>query len=108
MGGFGEGDKDNNRFLLQELNEVPDDKRQAQFVCAMAYVSHAKDPIPLLSIGLWHGSILREEHGENGFGYDPLFWVDDKQCSSAQLSKEDKNARSHRAIAVSKLIKQLL
>ncbi len=108
MGNFGKGDKDNNRFLLQEMLNVEDDKRSAQFVCVMAYVKHALDPIPVIAQGIWRGSILRELHGENGFGYDPLFWVKEHGCSSAELSKKRKNAISHRGIAINSLVSQLL
>ncbi|UUD62568.1 RdgB/HAM1 family non-canonical purine NTP pyrophosphatase [Pseudomonas seleniipraecipitans] len=103
----GLGDAANNAKLLAALKEVPDAERGAQFVCCLALVRHADDPLPILCEGLWHGSILHEARGEHGFGYDPLFWVKERQCSSAELSPADKNQLSHRAIAMG-LLKQRL
>ncbi|KAB0547179.1 RdgB/HAM1 family non-canonical purine NTP pyrophosphatase [Pseudomonas argentinensis] len=103
----GQGDAANNAKLLAALKEVPDAERGAQFVCCLALVRHADDPLPILCEGLWHGRILHEARGEHGFGYDPLFWVEERQCSSAELSPADKNQLSHRAIAM-QLLKQRL
>lgn len=103
----GLGDAANNAKLLAALKDVPDAERGAQFVCCLALVRHADDPLPILCEGLWHGRILHEARGEHGFGYDPLFWVEERQCSSAELSPVDKNRLSHRAIAM-KLLKQRL
>ncbi|AEF20283.1 Nucleoside-triphosphatase rdgB [Pseudomonas fulva 12-X] len=103
----GQGDAANNAKLLAALKEVPDAERGAQFVCCLALVRHADDPLPILCEGLWHGRILHEARGEHGFGYDPLFWVEERQCSSAELPAADKNQLSHRAIAM-KLLKQRL
>ena len=103
----GLGDAANNAKLLAALKEVPDAERGAQFVCCLALVRHAYDPLPILCEGLWHGSILHQARGEHGFGYDPLFWVEERQCSSAELSPADKNQLSHRAIAM-ELLKQRL
>ncbi len=108
MGEFGKGDKANNKYLLQEMQNVEDTKRGAQFVCVMAYAKHALDPIPVIAQGFWKGSILREERGDNGFGYDPLFWVKEHDCSSAELTKEHKNRISHRGKALKKLVEQIL
>lgn len=103
----GQGDAANNAKLLAALKEVPDAERGAQFVCCLALVRHADDPLPILCEGLWHGRILHEARGEHGFGYDPLFWIEERQCSSAELSPADKNQLSHRAIAM-ELLKQRL
>ncbi len=103
----GQGDAANNAKLLAALKDVPDAERGAQFVCCLALVRHADDPLPILCEGLWHGRILHEARGEHGFGYDPLFWVEERQCSSAELPPADKNQLSHRAIAM-KLLKQRL
>lgn len=103
----GQGDAANNAKLLAALKGVPDAERGAQFVCCLALVRHADDPLPILCEGLWHGRILHEARGEHGFGYDPLFWVEERQCSSAELSPADKNQLSHRAIAM-QLLKQRL
>ncbi|TBV02847.1 RdgB/HAM1 family non-canonical purine NTP pyrophosphatase [Phytopseudomonas dryadis] len=103
----GQGDAANNAKLLAALKDVPDAKRGAQFVCCLALVRHADDPLPIICEGLWHGRILHEARGEQGFGYDPLFWVEERQCSSAELAPADKNSLSHRAIAMA-LLKQRL
>ncbi|HWR79533.1 MAG TPA: RdgB/HAM1 family non-canonical purine NTP pyrophosphatase [Pseudomonas sp.] len=103
----GQGDAANNAKLLEALREIPDAERGAQFVCALALLRHADDPLPMLCEGLWHGSILHQAQGTEGFGYDPLFWVAEHQCSSAQLPPAQKNQISHRARAMA-LLKQKL
>ena len=99
----GGGDAANNAKLLEVLRDVPDDQRSAQFVCALALVRHADDPLPIICEGLWHGSILHAPRGEHGFGYDPLFWVAERECSSAELPAAEKNRLSHRARAMAQL-----
>jgi len=103
----GQGDAANNAKLLDALKDVPDAERGAQFVCALALLRHADDPLPLLCEGLWQGRILHSAQGEHGFGYDPLFWVPERDCSSAELAPKDKNQLSHRARAMA-LLKQRL
>ncbi|KRV81339.1 RdgB/HAM1 family non-canonical purine NTP pyrophosphatase [Pseudomonas citronellolis] len=103
----GKGDAANNAKLLDALREVPDEQRGAQFVSVLALVRHADDPLPILCEGIWEGSILHEARGEHGFGYDPLFWVPESGCSSAELPPEQKNRLSHRARAMA-LLKQRL
>ncbi len=99
----GRGDAANNARLLEALREVPESERGAQFVCALALLRHAADPLPILCEGLWRGSILQQPRGSNGFGYDPLFWVAERGCSSAELPPEQKNQLSHRARAMAQL-----
>ncbi|HCW95047.1 MAG TPA: non-canonical purine NTP pyrophosphatase, partial [Pseudomonas sp.] len=99
----GLGDAANNAKLLDALSQVPDAERGAQFVCALALVRHAEDPLPILCEGLWHGRILHAPRGEHGFGYDPLFWVPEADSSSAELPPEQKNRLSHRARAMAQL-----
>ncbi|MBW0234597.1 RdgB/HAM1 family non-canonical purine NTP pyrophosphatase [Pseudomonas sp. D1HM] len=96
----GKGDAANNSKLLDALKDVPQAERGAQFVCVLALVRHADDPLPIICEGLWHGRILTEASGEHGFGYDPLFWVPERNCSSAELSPSEKNQLSHRARAM--------
>ena len=95
----GAGDEANNVLLLQELGEIPEEQRSARFQCVLVYMRHALDPVPLICQGSWEGFILSEPRGENGFGYDPLFYLPDYQCSSAQLDPSIKNRISHRAKA---------
>jgi len=103
----GQGDAANNAKLLDALREVPDAERGAQFVCALALVRHADDPLPIICEGLWPGSILYAARGDQGFGYDPLFWVPERGCSSAELPSAEKNRISHRARAMA-ILKQRL
>lgn len=103
----GKGDAANNVKLLDALKDVPDSERSAQFVCALVLVRHADDPLPIICEGLWHGRILHAPQGEHGFGYDPLFWVPERNCSSAEMTPADKNQLSHRARAMA-LLKQRL
>jgi XTP/dITP diphosphohydrolase len=95
-----QGDAANNAKLLDALRAVPEAERGAQFVCVLALVRHADDPLPILCEGLWHGRILTAASGAHGFGYDPLFWVPERDCSSAELSPAEKNQLSHRARAM--------
>ena len=99
----GGGDADNNAKLLEALKDVPDAERGAQFICALALLRHAEDPIPVICEGAWQGRILHAPSGEHGFGYDPLFWVPERDCSSAELSPQEKNQLSHRARAMALL-----
>ncbi|WP_321349973.1 RdgB/HAM1 family non-canonical purine NTP pyrophosphatase [Halopseudomonas oceani] len=99
----GGGDAANNAKLLEALKDVPDTERGAQFICALALLRHAEDPIPLICEGAWEGRILHAASGEHGFGYDPLFWVPERDCSSAELSPQEKNQLSHRARAMALL-----
>lgn len=103
-------DKDvaNNQKLLRLLEPLRNEQPIiGQFVCVLALVRHADDPLPLIAQGIWQGEILTEPMGEHGFGYDPLFWLPDLQKSSAQLPKAEKNAISHRGLAMRALIQQL-
>lgn len=105
--GEGAGDRANNAKLLTALADVPEVKRGAHFYCAMALVRNAEDPAPMIAIGRWDGRILEAPQGEEGFGYDPLFWVPGQACSSAQLSPEVKNRFSHRGLALRLLVEQI-
>ncbi|MCQ8182843.1 RdgB/HAM1 family non-canonical purine NTP pyrophosphatase [Methylomonas sp. SURF-1] len=105
--GTGADDRANLEKLLAEMRDVPDALRSARFICVMVYLRHAADPTPLIAQGVWEGKILRTAVGENGFGYDPIFWLDEFQCSSAQLPPETKNAVSHRGQALRALARQL-
>ncbi len=100
-------DETNLQKLLNAMDGVPAEQRQASYYCAMVYVEHAEDPTPIIGLGRWYGEILTEKRGFGGFGYDPIFWVDELNCSSAELSKEQKNSISHRAQALNALVMQL-
>jgi XTP/dITP diphosphohydrolase len=96
-------DKENVQKLLEQLTDIEEEHRQAYFYCAIALVQFAKDPTPILAIGQLNGYISREPHGDSGFGYDPIFYLEDHQCTLAQLSVKTKNLISHRAIALKQL-----
>ncbi len=100
-------DAANNRKLLEALREVPDEDRTARFQCVMVFMRHAQDPTPLVCQGSWEGRILREARGENGFGYDPLFWVPEENATAAELPAEIKNTLSHRGKALRELMRRL-
>lgn len=99
-------DADNNARLLQELDGVQEADRGAAFHCAACFVTPGEDP-PIIAAGEWRGRILAEPRGEGGFGYDPLFFVPELGCSSAELSAEEKNLRSHRGKALRELARKL-
>ena len=97
-------DAANNRKLLEALGDVPEARRTARFHCVLALLRHPADPVPLICAGRWEGRILPAPTGENGFGYDPLFLVEDEGCSAAELPRELKNRLSHRAQALRQLL----
>jgi XTP/dITP diphosphohydrolase len=103
----GQGSGANNTKLLQALTGVPEEQRSARFQCVLVYMRHALDPTPLVCQASWEGRILLEPRGEQGFGYDPLFYVPEYQCSSAELPSEVKNRISHRAKASALLFEAL-
>ena len=98
-------DARNNAQLLAALADHTD--RAAHFVSVLVLVRHADDPQPIIAEGNWHGEILTEARGDDGFGYDPLFWVPAAGKSAAEMPAQEKNACSHRAIAMQKLLAQL-
>jgi len=89
--------------LLDALAGVPDDARGARFVCVLALVRHADDPMPLIAQGEWAGRILAARRGDRGFGYDPVFFSPAHGCSAAELPADVKNRDSHRGLALAHL-----
>lgn len=100
-------DEENLQKLLSELENIPEELRTARFQCLMVYMRHALDPTPIICQGTWEGIITMEPRGENGFGYDPVFFVPSHQCTSAQLAPETKNQLSHRGQALCLLVEAL-
>lgn len=98
-------DADNRQKLLAEM--VNETNRQAKFVSCIVFLQHETDPTPYIALGECFGEILTEERGENGFGYDSLFFYPLKNCSFAELETKEKKAISHRAIALENLKQQL-
>lgn len=105
--GAGASDRQNNDKLLDALDATPDEERGAAFICAMVLLRHAADPVPIICQGQWRGQILREPRGDNGFGYDPLFYVPDQGKTAAELPADTKNRLSHRGQALTALLAQL-
>lgn len=100
-------DAANNLLLLENLEQVPEEDRTARFECCIALFHFPKDPMPLICQGTWEGRILFSQTGENGFGYDSLFYVPGHDCASAELDPETKNRISHRAQALEQLLAYL-
>ena len=101
-------DNKNNKLLLKELKNIPLDGRTARYQCVIVYMPFYDHPLPKIYNGTWEGYIGFEEKGENGFGYDPLFFLPDFECTAAQLSEEQKNKISHRGKALSLFKKDFL
>ncbi len=93
----------NNAKLLRVLDGVPDERRDAFFICVLVLLRHAEDPAPLIAEGRWHGRVLHAPRGAQGFGYDPLFLPHGQTLSAAELDPALKNTLSHRAQALTKL-----
>ena len=100
-------DQANLEKLLAELKGLPEAQRSARFQCLMVFMEHAKDPTPLICQGIWEGRILTAARGNNGFGYDPVFYVPTHDCTSAELPADVKNALSHRGQALRQLVDAL-
>jgi XTP/dITP diphosphohydrolase len=100
-------DAANNRRLLADMEALAEEQRAAHFYCAMVLLRHPEDPAPVVATAAWHGRILPAPRGDGGFGYDPLFFVPDRGCASAELPREVKNAISHRGQAVAALVAAL-
>ncbi|MCD6669477.1 XTP/dITP diphosphatase [Vibrio cholerae] len=100
-------DGDNLNKLLAAMQDVPDDQRSARFHCVLVLMRHADDPTPIVCHGKWEGKILTAPYGSNGFGYDPIFWVPEENCASAELEPVRKKQLSHRGKALQKLFKAI-
>ena len=99
-------DEDNISKLISNMEQHQN--RSARFCCAMVFVENAEDTKPIIIEKYWNGEILREAVGNNGFGYDSIFYLPDLQCSSAQLDPEKKNLLSHRGQALNELLRHLI
>ena len=105
--GPGCSDADNNARLLSDLEDIAEPMRTARFQCLMVMLRHGDDPVPVVCQGTWEGRIAFSKRGDNGFGYDPLFVLDDGR-HSAELTAEEKNRISHRARALEAVKQRLL
>ncbi len=97
----------NNAKLIEALKAVPEGQRQARFQCVMVLLRHANDPTPMICQGTWSGCIALTPAGCGGFGYDPLFYLNQHKCTAAELDRQIKNQISHRAQALKQLTAQL-
>jgi XTP/dITP diphosphohydrolase len=98
-------DARNNEKLIADLAGQPN--RRAHYYCILVFVRHADDPQPIIAEGEWHGEIIDTPRGQNGFGYDPYFWLPEFGCTGAELPSEQKNAISHRGKALAVLMERL-
>ena len=105
--GVGASDMDNLEKLIDMVKPFAEEERTARFICSMVYLRHEDDPMPVIAEGVWDGQLVIDPKGENGFGYDPIFYVSSHQCTSAELPPEIKNKLSHRGQALRKLLEQL-
>ena len=104
-GGREAQDERNNRKLIAALSGKAN--RSAHYYCVIVLVRHAEDPEPLIAEGRWHGEVIDEPRGANGFGYDPYFYLPDFRRTAAELDAGEKNAVSHRGQALSQLVARL-
>lgn len=102
--GVGATDADNIEKLIGALSDVPEQGRTARFRCSLVYLRHATDSSPLIADGYWNGQIMNTSQGDQGFGYDPVFYIPSLQCTAAQLTREKKGQLSHRASALKILL----
>ncbi|MQX52408.1 RdgB/HAM1 family non-canonical purine NTP pyrophosphatase [Alcanivorax sediminis] len=105
--GVGATDEKNNKLLVELLSDMPEVNRDARYVAVLVLMTHEDDATPIICQGTWDGEIVLEPQGDQGFGYDPHFFVPEKGCTAAQLPAQEKNAISHRGKAMEKLLAQL-
>lgn len=105
--GEGASDQQNLTKLLAAMEGVADKDRTARFHCVLVLMRHQNDPTPLICHGQWEGKILTQAKGSNGFGYDPIFWVPELNCASAELESTQKRQLSHRGKALQQLFHTL-
>ncbi|MES1932167.1 nucleoside 5-triphosphatase RdgB [Salinisphaera shabanensis T35B1] len=100
-------DAANNAKLVAALEGLAPEQRGAAFHCCLVATRGASDPVPVIAHGVWRGRVLEAPRGDCGFGYDPLFWVDEENASAAEMGATRKNQISHRARAMHALVEQL-
>jgi len=105
--GAGASDQANLDKLIEEMRDVPEGERAARYQALIVYLRHAEDPTPIICQGTWEGRLLFEPVGDGGFGYDPIFYVPERGCSSAELTADEKHVLSHRGKALRELVARL-
>lgn len=106
--GPGATDERNIELLLKKLASTKEEERQAYFYCAIVLFRHKNDPAPFIATAKLNGIISMKRYGTEGFGYDPVFYLPQYQCTLAQLPAQLKNSLSHRALALKQLKQQTL
>ena len=104
----GANDEKNIRKLLGALEGVEGENRSCQFRCVMVYLRHAEDASPVIAEGTLHGTVHHCAQGTYGFGYDPVVWLPNQQCTLAELDVTEKNKVSHRGRALRNMVDQLI
>jgi XTP/dITP diphosphohydrolase len=105
--GPGASDSENLQLLLDNMRDIPESRRGARFVCLIVYMHDPRDACPIVCEGIWPGRIADAPRGAGGFGYDPVFYLDDRGCTCAELEPAHKNTISHRARAMQALLARL-
>lgn len=100
-------DAANNACLQDALIDLAENERLARYRCVLVYLRHAEDPAPLIAEGVWQGEVIATPRGDQGFGYDPHFFLPDLDCTAAELDAQTKNQQSHRGQALRALRQQL-
>lgn len=105
--GKGSSSEEKIAMLLQQMQDVPGQQRQAFYYSALALVRSAKDQVPIICEAAWHGSITLSPKGDKGFGYDPIFWVEEYQCTAAELDIDVKSRICHRGQSTQLLLDRI-
>ncbi len=100
-------DAQNNQRLLRLLQDVAEDERTARFQCLLVFLRNDRDPTPIICQGTWQGRLLLAPRGDQGFGYDPLFYLPELGCTAAELPAEEKNRIGHRGQAMAMMLRAL-
>ncbi len=99
--------EDNIKKLLAAIKSLEGEERRARFYCVIAFVKHYNDPTPIICQAQWEGRLLEEPAGTGGFGYDPIFFIPNLNCTAAELEPEQKNNISHRAKALNEFTSKI-
>lgn len=93
-------DQSNLHKLLEDLQDVKEEKRSARYQCVIVYMKHENDPTPIICHGTWEGVILKKSIGDGGFGYDPIFYCPKAKKTAAEMQPDEKAFISHRGKAL--------
>ncbi|MCW8880075.1 MAG: RdgB/HAM1 family non-canonical purine NTP pyrophosphatase [Kangiellaceae bacterium] len=99
-------DEDNLQKLLESIQNAPESQRTARYQCVIVFMRHAEDPTPIICQAHWQGRLLDHKVGDGGFGYDPIFFCEQRNKTAAQMTPEEKSTISHRGLALAKFQQQ--